>query len=565
MPPRSRRRPSASRRPAPTSSRCAVPDPRDARRHGRLLAHARLARYQRTAGGAPRQGAALHPRLGGGGADAHRRDVFRGFSQMARCARPPTRPAGPTTTCCRRPRRCRLRRRAALPDQRSGEAVRAHRLHVAFNMCEQPAASINCGYTGAGLPIGLQIVGQRFDDLGVLQVARAWEADAAGAAALARAAARAYTASSPRFATPRRRPAGNPPARLAAALEQARKALWRMLSFYGTPLDDLDAAILADPGWPLPRVMKAGFLLGLSEPRSRRGSRHARRGRAARRRRTTASAATRGLAPGQRATGRAPPTTGRPAARATARCAGPAVGAAVRLLPRRRRALRERVAPCFRHGARPIRSTPTCSATMPSGSRNRAAMPRPKRSAARPGRHGARAVGDPRRRPCHGDAGPACRRQRGWRPAAVWGGATALPATSAGTRRCSRSRRATTRRPRGVRLYLNAEANEITLQRVDAASLLWRLALHGAEVGDRWQRLLAGWALADRPRPAARPSTTCTRSSPCSAPANATPRQRWMSTSLGGAARGGPWNREVSRSRRAADARAGRLRRRPLR
>ena len=42
-------------------------------------------------------------------------------------------------------------------------------------MSEQPAASINCGYTRAGLPIGLQIAGQRFDDLGVLQVARAWE------------------------------------------------------------------------------------------------------------------------------------------------------------------------------------------------------------------------------------------------------------------------------------------------------------------------------------------------------------------------------------------------------
>ena len=28
-------------------------------------------------------------------------------------------------------------------------------------------------------------------------------------------------------------------------------------------------------------------------------------------------------------------------------------------------------------------------------------------------------------------------------------------------------------------------------------SLLWRLGLHGAEVGDRWQRLLAGWALDD--------------------------------------------------------------------
>jgi aspartyl-tRNA(Asn)/glutamyl-tRNA(Gln) amidotransferase subunit A len=46
---------------------------------------------------------------------------------------------------------------------------------VPFNMSEQPAASMNCGYTSAGLPIGLQIAGQRFDDLGVLQVARAFE------------------------------------------------------------------------------------------------------------------------------------------------------------------------------------------------------------------------------------------------------------------------------------------------------------------------------------------------------------------------------------------------------
>ena len=46
---------------------------------------------------------------------------------------------------------------------------------VAFNMTEQPAASINCGYTADGLPIGLQIVGRRFDDLGVLAMSRAWE------------------------------------------------------------------------------------------------------------------------------------------------------------------------------------------------------------------------------------------------------------------------------------------------------------------------------------------------------------------------------------------------------
>ena len=43
--------------------------------------------------------------------------------------------------------------------------------------------------------------------------------------------------------------------------------------------------------------------------------------------------------------------------------------------------------------------------------------------------------------------------------------------------------------------YLRADANEITLQRVDAASMLWRLALHGADVGDRWQALLARWPL----------------------------------------------------------------------
>jgi Asp-tRNA(Asn)/Glu-tRNA(Gln) amidotransferase A subunit family amidase len=51
--------------------------------------------------------------------------------------------------------------------------------HIAFtlpyNMSEQPAASINCGYTGNGLPIGLQIIGHRHDDLGVLQLAHAYE------------------------------------------------------------------------------------------------------------------------------------------------------------------------------------------------------------------------------------------------------------------------------------------------------------------------------------------------------------------------------------------------------
>ncbi|SEA59253.1 amidase [Acidovorax soli] len=48
---------------------------------------------------------------------------------------------------------------------------------VPFNMSEQPAASVNCGYTTGlhPLPIGLQIAGRRFDDLGVLQLAHAFE------------------------------------------------------------------------------------------------------------------------------------------------------------------------------------------------------------------------------------------------------------------------------------------------------------------------------------------------------------------------------------------------------
>ncbi len=52
--------------------------------------------------------------------------------------------------------------------------------HISFtlpyNMSEQPAISIDCGHTVDGRPIGLQIAGRRHDDLGVLRLARAWEA-----------------------------------------------------------------------------------------------------------------------------------------------------------------------------------------------------------------------------------------------------------------------------------------------------------------------------------------------------------------------------------------------------
>jgi aspartyl-tRNA(Asn)/glutamyl-tRNA(Gln) amidotransferase subunit A len=48
--------------------------------------------------------------------------------------------------------------------------------HIAFtlpyNMSEQPAASVNWTASQDGLPIGVQIVGRRFDDAGVLKMAR---------------------------------------------------------------------------------------------------------------------------------------------------------------------------------------------------------------------------------------------------------------------------------------------------------------------------------------------------------------------------------------------------------
>ncbi|HWA80492.1 MAG TPA: amidase family protein [Acetobacteraceae bacterium] len=44
-----------------------------------------------------------------------------------------------------------------------------------FNFTGNPAASIPCGFTPDGRPVGLQIVGRRFDDEGVLRAAAAFE------------------------------------------------------------------------------------------------------------------------------------------------------------------------------------------------------------------------------------------------------------------------------------------------------------------------------------------------------------------------------------------------------
>lgn len=44
-----------------------------------------------------------------------------------------------------------------------------------FNLTMQPAASLPCGFTAKGLPVGLQVVGRMHDDLTVLRACAALE------------------------------------------------------------------------------------------------------------------------------------------------------------------------------------------------------------------------------------------------------------------------------------------------------------------------------------------------------------------------------------------------------
>ncbi len=52
----------------------------------------------------------------------------------------------------------------------------------------------------------------------------------------------------------------------ASARAHHERALWHLVSFYGDPMAAFDATIVADPGWGLARVVKAVFILTLTEP-----------------------------------------------------------------------------------------------------------------------------------------------------------------------------------------------------------------------------------------------------------------------------------------------------------
>ncbi len=51
-----------------------------------------------------------------------------------------------------------------------------HRLTEPFSHAGLPAITIPCGFDRDGLPVGLQIAGGHYDDLGVLRAAAAFEA-----------------------------------------------------------------------------------------------------------------------------------------------------------------------------------------------------------------------------------------------------------------------------------------------------------------------------------------------------------------------------------------------------
>jgi len=63
----------------------------------------------------------------------------------------------------------------ATPTQDAHNALAHIAFTVPWNMSEHPASSVNWTFSREGLPIGVQVIGQRFDDLGVLRLSRALE------------------------------------------------------------------------------------------------------------------------------------------------------------------------------------------------------------------------------------------------------------------------------------------------------------------------------------------------------------------------------------------------------
>ena len=111
-----------------------------------------------------------------GGADVSGRDVIRGvnnYMEIRAAAVKATQPfdyvLSPTSPVPTYPAEWEM------PSNSVERAMDHIGFTMPYNMSEQPASSINCGYTREGKPIGLQIAGRRFDDLGVMRLSRWFE------------------------------------------------------------------------------------------------------------------------------------------------------------------------------------------------------------------------------------------------------------------------------------------------------------------------------------------------------------------------------------------------------
>ena len=287
-----------------------------------------------------------------------------------------------------------------------------------------------------------------------------------------------------------------------AALEASERALWRMLSFYGTPIDDLAVAAAADPDWALPHAMQAGFLFGLTEPALGADGRAAlaaaeQRSAHANDRERAHLAALRRLADGDWA----------------------GAGACWQALgldhPRDALALQWGHLFDFYRGDAPAllqrveTALPAWAADDPlrpyvlgmqafgleESHRYAEAEVVGRQALAGPARvpWAIHAVAHVMEMQGRHDAGQAWMAE--WRP--HWAEGNGF-ATHLGWHEALF---ALERLDHAGALavfdtYLGAGGHEITLQRLDAASLLWRIALQGGDVGDRWRELLSGWPLA---------------------------------------------------------------------
>ena len=350
----------------------------------------------------------------------------------------------------------------------------------------------------------------------------------------------------------RRDPRGNPVSTASAtALDASESALWRMMSFYGAPLDDLDAAIAADPHWLLPRLMQAGFLLSLTEP-------------------TVVGAANAALDAAEALAGEGNDRERGHLVALRLLAAGDWSGAGDAwqhvLDDHPRDALALQWAHLFdfyrgdaaRLGERIGRALPAWSEGEPllpyvlgqhafgleETGRYDEAEDTGRRALAGAARvpwaiHAVAHVMEMQGRHDEGSAWLA-----EWRP--HWGEGNGFSGHLGWHEALFALERLD--HARGLAVfdrYLAAEQNEITLQRVDAASLLWRLALQGADVGARWSLLLAAWPLESEF--AGRSAFNDVHALLALIGAGDLDRaERWRQLSLDRAEAGGPWNRAVS-------------------